>query len=45
MNDGIKLIAGILIVFGMAYAAGSMFFPELVKGMSLTPFKFNWHPF
>ncbi len=45
MNDGMKLIVGIFVVLGMAYFAGSMFFPELVRTMSLTPIEFNWHAF
>ena len=45
MNDGVKLIFGILLVLGIAFVAGSLFFPQVIESLNLRPIQFNWDAF
>ena len=45
MDDSAKMVVGLIAVVGVAYLAGSLFFPELIENMKLTPIRFNWWRF
>ena len=39
MSDGIKMILGIILTLAVAFVLGSIFFPDIIKAMNLTPIK------
>ena len=45
MSDGVKMILGIFIVLGIAFVLGSIFFPEIIKSMNMTPIRLRWDAF
>ena len=45
MDDGVKMIFGLAAILLLAYVAGSIFFPELIRGINLTPMEFHWNVF
>jgi hypothetical protein len=45
MDEGIKFILWAIVALVGAYFAGSLFFPELIEGINLTPIRFHWDAF
>lgn len=45
MDDGMKMILGVIIVLGVAFVLVSIFFPEIIVAMNMTPIKIRWDTF
>lgn len=45
MNDGAKMILGIFVVLGIAFVLVSIFFPDIIVSMNMTPIRFRWDTF
>jgi len=45
MDDGMKMILGIFLVLGIAFVLVSIFFPDIIVSMNMTPIKIRWDTF
>lgn len=45
MNDGMKMILGVIIVLGIAFVLVSIFFPDIIVSMNMTPIRLRWDAF
>ena len=45
MSDGLKMVFGVILVLGIAFVLVSIFFPEIIEAMNMTPIRIRWDTF
>lgn len=45
MDDGAKMILGVILALGVAFVLVSIFFPDIIKAMNMTPIKLRFDTF
>ncbi len=45
MDAGAKMILGVILILSVAYVLVSIWFPEIIVAMNMTPIKIRWDAF